>query len=412
MEPEASLGEVLIVEDTPASLKLLGDLLGAAGYAVRQAPDGELALWSARARPPELILLDVRMPGIDGFEVCRRLKEDAALRDIPVIFLSAQSEADDKVRGFAAGAIDFIGKPYQAEEVLARTAAHLTLARSQRALARSNADLSRTMAELQSTRDDLRRAERLAALGAMVAGVAHELNTPIGNCLLAASTLEQRVQGFAAAAATGLRRTELDAFVSDVVLASSLLQRNLAASARLVNNFKQVATGQDGSIRRRFALADLLGQVLGAQAARLREAGVQATVAQAPGVILDSYPLVLEQILLQWLDNALVHGVGAGGTVRIEAAVEQGRLTLGLRDNGAGIAAPVLGRVFEPFFTTRMGQGSTGLGLHIVHNLVTNVLGGTIEARSDGAGTCFTVRIPCVAPALASHPPIPDLPLP
>jgi DNA-binding response OmpR family regulator len=108
-----------------------------AGYAVRQAPDGELALWSAQARPPELILLDVRMPGIDGFEVCRRLKESPQLHDIPVVFLSAQSDLDDKVRGFQAGAIDFIGKPYQAEEVLARTRAHIALARSQRALAAS-----------------------------------------------------------------------------------------------------------------------------------------------------------------------------------------------------------------------------------------------------------------------------------
>jgi len=408
MEALPDRGEVLIVEDTPASLKLLGDLLAGAGYTVRQAPDGELALWSAQARPPELILLDVRMPGIDGFEVCRRLKQDSALRDIPVIFLSAQSEADDKVRGFACGAIDFIGKPYQAEEVLARTAAHLTLARSQRALSAANAALSKTMAELRSTRDDLRRAERLAALGAMVAGIAHELNTPIGNCLLAASTLEERVQAFGASVAGGLRRADLDHFLSDATLASSLLQRNLTASARLVNHFKQVATDQAGSIRRRFALADLLDQVLGAQAARLREAGVAVQVTQTPGIVLDSYPLVLEQVLLHWLDNALVHGVDAGGSVRIDASVGGGHLQLAMSDNGKGIAAPSLDRVFEPFFTTRMGQGSTGLGLHIVHNMVTNVLGGTIDVRSDGAGTCFTVRCPCAAPALSSLPPLSD----
>jgi signal transduction histidine kinase len=138
------------------------------------------------------------------------------------------------------------------------------------------------------------------------------------------------------------------------------------------------------------------------------------SLTQTPGLVLDSYPLVLEQVLLQWLDNALVHGVGSGGALRIDAALDAhtGQLALALSDNGSGMAAPVLGRVFEPFFTTRMGQGNTGLGLHIVHNLVTNVLGGTIEVRSDSAGTCFTVRFPCIAPVLASHPPIPDLPLP
>jgi diguanylate cyclase (GGDEF)-like protein/PAS domain S-box-containing protein len=140
-------GEVLIVEDTPASLKLLSDLLTEAGYYVRQAPNGELALWTAQSRPPELILLDVRMPGIDGFEVCRRLKADPALSQVPVIFLSAQHDTDDKVRGFALGAVDFIAKPFQTEEILARTDAHVRLGRAQKALAAERALLEQRVAE-------------------------------------------------------------------------------------------------------------------------------------------------------------------------------------------------------------------------------------------------------------------------
>jgi diguanylate cyclase (GGDEF)-like protein/PAS domain S-box-containing protein len=140
-------GEVLIVEDTPASLKLLSDLLTEAGYYVRQAPNGELALWTAQSRPPELILLDVRMPGIDGFEVCRRLKASPELNQVPVIFLSAQHDTDDKVRGFALGAVDFIAKPFQAEEILARTDAHVRLGRAQKALAEERALLEERVAE-------------------------------------------------------------------------------------------------------------------------------------------------------------------------------------------------------------------------------------------------------------------------
>jgi diguanylate cyclase (GGDEF)-like protein/PAS domain S-box-containing protein len=140
-------GEVLIVEDTPASLKLLSDLLGEAGYYVRQAPNGELALWTAQSRPPELILLDIRMPGIDGFEVCRRLKALPELCQVPVIFLSAQHDTDDKVRGFALGAVDFIAKPFQAEEILARTDAHVRLGRAQKALAAERASLEQRVAE-------------------------------------------------------------------------------------------------------------------------------------------------------------------------------------------------------------------------------------------------------------------------
>ncbi len=140
-------GEVLIVEDTPASLKLLSDLLTEAGYYVRQAPNGELALWTAQSRPPELILLDIRMPGIDGFEVCRRLKASPELNQVPVIFLSAQHDTDDKVRGFALGAVDFIAKPFQAEEILARTDAHVKLGRAQQALAAERATLEQRVAE-------------------------------------------------------------------------------------------------------------------------------------------------------------------------------------------------------------------------------------------------------------------------
>lgn len=143
-------GEILIVEDTPASLKLLSDLLTGAGYHVRQAPNGELALWTAQSRPPELILLDVRMPGIDGFEVCRRLKLVPALRDLPVIFLSAQYDTDDKVRGFALGCVDFIAKPFQAEEILARTDAHVRLGRAQRLLASERLQLEQRVSERTS----------------------------------------------------------------------------------------------------------------------------------------------------------------------------------------------------------------------------------------------------------------------
>lgn len=134
MEPIESMnlpGEILIVEDTPASLQLLSDLLTQAGYCVRQAQDGEMALLSARERPPELVLLDIRMPGIDGYAVCRRLKADPRTRDVPVIFLSALHEPEDKVSGFKLGAVDYIEKPFHPAEVLARVHTHIELRRLQ-----------------------------------------------------------------------------------------------------------------------------------------------------------------------------------------------------------------------------------------------------------------------------------------
>lgn len=124
-------GEILIVEDTPASLQLLADLLTQAGYSARRAQEGRMALLSAQARPPELILLDVRMPGMDGYEVCRQLKADSRTQNVPVIFLSALDETEDKVRAFRLGAVDYIAKPYQPDEVLARVRTHIELRRLQ-----------------------------------------------------------------------------------------------------------------------------------------------------------------------------------------------------------------------------------------------------------------------------------------
>jgi DNA-binding response OmpR family regulator/two-component sensor histidine kinase len=404
MDTSEHPGVVLIVEDTPASLKLLSDLLVTAGYTVRQAPNGELALWSAQRRSPELILLDVRLPGIDGFEVCRRLKQSPALCDIPVIFLSAQSDTDDKLLGFQAGGIDFIGKPYQQEEVLARTAAHIGQARSQRALAALNAELTSTLAQLNAARADLRRSERLAALGALVAGVAHELNTPIGNSLLAASTLEQRARTFAETARSGLRRSDLTMFVDDTLQASTLLLRNLAASAHMVDSFKQIATDQAGSLRSRFDLAVLLRDVTGALGPRLRDAGVALEIAAATSIKMESFAGALAQVLNELLLNSLIHGFpdGATGVIGIKASSDDGQLRLRLSDNGIGILDDDLRRVFDPFFTTRLGHGSNGLGLHIVHNLVTNVLGGTIDVESRAGETSFMLNCPCIAPTLDS----------
>jgi putative two-component system response regulator len=163
-ETGISKGEILAVDDMPALLGLLSELLTGAGYSVRQAPSGELALWTAQMRPPEIILLDVRMPGMNGMEVCRQLKADPATTDVPVIFLSALNESVDKVQGLALGAVDYITKPYQPEEVLARVNTHITLARYRKALEAERANLEQHVrertADLEAVAESLRASER------------------------------------------------------------------------------------------------------------------------------------------------------------------------------------------------------------------------------------------------------------
>jgi DNA-binding response OmpR family regulator len=172
---------ILIVDDSLSYLGALLDRLERHGFLVVLAQTPAEGLMRAEFADPDLILLDVVMPGIDGFEVCRSLKASKATKDIPVIFMTGLTDAKQKVIGFDAGGVDYITKPFQIEEVLARVNTHL-------ALRKANRELQGTIETLAQAREDLVRHEKLAALGAMVAGIAHELNTPIGNSLMAAST--------------------------------------------------------------------------------------------------------------------------------------------------------------------------------------------------------------------------------
>ncbi len=171
---------ILVVDDVLDNLRLLSGILADKNYMVRPVPDGVLAISAAQAEPPDLILLDIMMPEMSGYEVCEQLKTDERTRDIPVIFLSAKNEVMDKVKAFSLGAVDYITKPFQAEEVVARVETHLTLRNLQRRLTEQNHIMSETLQQLKATQDQLIHQEKMAALGQLIAGIAHEINTPLG----------------------------------------------------------------------------------------------------------------------------------------------------------------------------------------------------------------------------------------
>lgn len=178
--PAPNQNNILIVDDNPANLRLLIDILGHEGYQVRPVPSGKLALAAARGLPPDLILLDIMMPDLDGYQVCQELKADPSTKEIPVIFISALNEVIDKVKAFQVGAVDYVTKPFQIEEVLARVDTHLKICSLQKNLARQARHLTDTIQELERTRDQLIHSEKMAALGQLIAGIAHEINTPMG----------------------------------------------------------------------------------------------------------------------------------------------------------------------------------------------------------------------------------------
>ncbi len=266
---------------------------------------------------------------------------------------------------------------------LAREAAYTQRLRT------SNEALALANEQLQTAQQELARAERLSSLGLMVAGVAHEMNTPLASAQLALGTLGTAIATLREQVQAGLRRSELEAFMAGAGEACALADAELRRSAALVQRFKQVAVDRGSLERRRFDLAEVL---LDADP-RLRRGvpidGVALELALETGVEMDSYPGPLEQVVANLLGNALLHGCPPGGPGRIVlSACSDGPawVRIELADDGAGIAPEDLSRIFEPFFTTRRNRGGTGLGLHIVHQIVTEVLGGRIEVRSRRAG--------------------------
>ncbi len=267
----------------------------------------------------------------------------------------------------------------------------------------ANRDLSGVLTKLQSAQASLITSEKMAALGALVAGIAHELNTPIGNSLLTATALSDMVTEFEKKYIDGaVRRSTLDAHIADTRLACDIMAGSLRRAADLINSFKQVAVDQTSDQRRRFDLCDVVRDTFVTYAGQLRRANCETALDAPDHVLLDSYPGSLGQVLSNLINNALLHAFEgrAGGLITVNVReTEDQQVVMVFSDNGIGMTPRVLNQIFDPFFTTKMGQGGSGLGMNIVYNIVTRTLGGSIDiTSSDGQGTSVTIRIPIAAP--------------
>ena len=280
------------------------------------------------------------------------------------------------------------------------------------ALAASNDALLQTLEQLQVAQDQLVLTEKMASLGGLVAGVAHELNTPLGNGVMAVSAMADAARGFNASMQAGLRRADLQRFVDSVTHGTDIAERNLRRAADLVQSFKQVAVDQRSAQRRSFELAEVVHEmVVSLKPSFAGQPWRMDVDVPASGLRLDSYPGALGQALGNLIQNAVVHGFEGRtqGTVQITAGREEPhgedqRIWLRVTDDGVGIAAEHIDRIFSPFMTTKRGRGGTGLGLHISHNAVVDLLGGTLTVQSqEGAGSCFEVRLPVQAPRGAAE---------
>jgi len=271
------------------------------------------------------------------------------------------------------------------------------------ALEQANRDLSNALETLQRTQHDLIAAEKMASLGSLVAGIAHELNTPIGNSLLASTALDDRVKDFKQTLADGsIRRSTLNNHLEEVQLACGLISSSLEKAAALIASFKQIAVDQTNDQRRRFRLQTVALDTAATYMPRLRRNAIQMEVDVPPELELDSYPGSLYQILNNLINNALMHAFedrNCGHLWLSARAIEDEQIEIVFRDDGAGMSEEVLRHVFDPFFTTKMGNGGTGLGMNIVYNIVTGVMGGRITVDSmPAAGTTVRLIVPRISP--------------
>nr|WP_315491384.1 HAMP domain-containing sensor histidine kinase [uncultured Rhodoferax sp.] len=272
-------------------------------------------------------------------------------------------------------------------------------------VAERTGELSNMLALLKRSQEELVESEKLASLGSLVAGVSHELNTPIGNVLMLSSTMHDRVAEFSTLlSGEGLKRTELQKFVSFLTEVSALQVSTIRKAVDLITSFKQVAVDQTSQRRRHFLLHDVVEDVLNTLGPTMKKSStVQIRNAVPPGIGCDGFPGPLGQVITNLVQNSFTHGfTGAPDdaiTLQATHDAASGWVQLQVMDNGVGMELGVMSRIFDPFFTTRLGQGGSGLGLAISHRIVTSLLGGKLTVESKpGQGSCFTVAFPAKAP--------------
>ncbi|MBD2560818.1 MULTISPECIES: sensor histidine kinase [Nostoc] len=412
-------GFILIVDDNPTNLSVLCAALNSEGFRFRVAVDGETAIAQALRNQPELILLDVQMPGIDGFETCRRLKANPVTQNIPIIFTTALADTESKTKGFSLGAVDYIPKPFAQEEVIARVRVHLQLKQLTESLEQQVSD--RTKA-LQQAQVKLVQQEKLSTLGELIAGIGHEINNPINFISSNIPPLEEYIAGVSkllllykqeypnptAKITAAIDKLDLNFVLEDMGKILNSLQLGSERIQDLSNSLRNFSRS-DSDTKIPADLHQGLDSTLMILQHRLKANGDRPgiEVIKSYGVLpeVNCYLGQMNQVFMNIianaidaLDEAIIQGKMSNIIPQIQIATEidsEQLVVIRIADNGIGIPERLKKRLFEPLFTTKNVGKGTGLGLSIAYQIVVDKHEGVLEVNSQsGMGTEFIIKIP------------------
>jgi signal transduction histidine kinase len=422
LETNTSLGDILIIDDKLENIKFLSDFLSKQNYQVRKAINGQAALTAAKFLPPDLILLDINMPGMGGYEVCENLKNDPTTSSIPVIFLSAGNEISDKIRAFKVGGVDYITKPFQLEEILVRVQTQLTLQRLQKELQSRNKQLQNMLGALQNTQAELIQKETLINAGRITAGISHEINNPLSFifCNLEPATdysqklinlIQLYQQAFPNATpeiSNFIEEIELDFLVSDftkIIHSISTGAERIRSVVRALHIFSRL----DESGIKPINVSECIESVLTIIRHQLvlNHGSIQIKIVkryeELPTFL--GYANLFNQAVLNILQNAidaLESRVKSDSDSSFEPTIwiqvyslENAKIIVSIKDNGEGVLVKNQAHLFEPFFTTKLIGKGVGLGLFTSHQIITELHKGNLTYHAcDHGGSEFIIEIP------------------
>jgi len=422
-QPNHHKRNILVVDDTPDNLQLLSAMLTAQGFEVRKALNGKMALTACQMVLPDVILLDINMPDMDGYQVCQQLKADEKTSEVPVIFISALDDIVDKVKAFDVGGVDYIAKPFHGAEVVLRIENQINLRLLQVKLQEKNFLLQQALDNLKAAQVQQIQNEKMVALGQLVAGIAHEINNPIsfiyGNLRYAGEYVQDLVNLIEVYQQEYPKSTpKIQQLAKDIDLNFIIkdLQNLIGAMYRGSDRIREIVLAlqhfsrHDEAEMKRVNIHEDIENTLVMLQHRLRE------VADRPAIVvvkdygnlplITCYPSELNQVFMHLLNNAIdaiEEGVGNQSStpqIRIHTEVtDLNMVKIAIADNGTGIEESLRSRLFDPFFTTKpVGKGS-GLGLSISHQIIVQKHRGNITCTSSvGQGAEFAIKIPIEQP--------------